>query len=128
MFYLYRERYVERERDIYIYIYTHMYIILCIICMCIYIYTHTYIHNTYIYIYTHILIYIYIHICIHINKCSWLKLFTLLDLRASSLRRGRANILCIFPIWTDDPRRESSVNVHDCKLSVTQVVVYEVVV
>ena len=34
-------------------------------------------------------------------------LFTLLDLRVSSLRRGHANILCIVPILTDDPRSES---------------------
>ena len=33
------------------------------------------------------------------------KLFTLLGLRASSLRRGRASLICIAPIWTDDPRR-----------------------
>ena len=41
---------------------------------------------------------------------SWLmakKLFTLLDLCVSSLRRGHANLLCIVPILTDDPRRES---------------------
>merc|ERR1719433_224933 len=34
------------------------------------------------------------------------KLFTLLDLCVSSLRRGHANLLCIVPILTDDPRRE----------------------
>jgi hypothetical protein len=34
-------------------------------------------------------------------------LFTLLDLCVSSLRRGHANLLCIVPILTDDPRRES---------------------
>ena len=39
----------------------------------------------------------------HITK----KLFTLLDLCVSSLRRGHANLLCIVPILTDDPRRES---------------------
>ena len=37
------------------------------------------------------------------------KLFTLLDLCVSSLRRGHANLLCIVPILTDDPRRESRV-------------------
>ena len=37
------------------------------------------------------------------------KLFTLLDLCVSSLRRGHANLLCIVPILTDDPRRESTV-------------------
>ena len=35
------------------------------------------------------------------------KLFTLLDLCVSSLRRGHANLLCIVPILTDDPRRDS---------------------
>ena len=35
------------------------------------------------------------------------KSFTLLDLCVSSLRRGHANILCIVPILTDDPLRES---------------------
>ena len=35
------------------------------------------------------------------------KLFTLLDLCVSSLRRGHANLLCIVPILTDDPRRKS---------------------
>jgi hypothetical protein len=34
-------------------------------------------------------------------------LFTLLDLCVSSLRRGHANLLCIIPILTDDPRSES---------------------
>jgi hypothetical protein len=38
------------------------------------------------------------------------KLFTLLDLCVSSLRRGHANLLCIVPILTDDPRRESNKN------------------
>ena len=36
------------------------------------------------------------------------KLCTLLDLCVSSLRRGHANLLCIVPILTDDPRRESA--------------------
>ena len=40
------------------------------------------------------------------------KLFTLLDLCVSSLRRGHANLLCIVPILTDDPRRESK---RQCK-------------
>ena len=47
--------------------------------------------------------------------CHWLlaavgtkKLFTLLDLCVSSLRRGHANLLCIVPILTDDPRKEST--------------------
>ena len=34
-------------------------------------------------------------------------LFTLLDLCVASLRRGHANLLCIVPILTDNPRRES---------------------
>ena len=36
------------------------------------------------------------------------RLFSPLDLCVSSLRRGHANLLCIVPISTDDPRRESS--------------------
>ena len=36
------------------------------------------------------------------------ELFTLLDLCVSSLRRGHANLLCIVPTLTDDPRRESA--------------------
>ena len=54
-------------------------------------------------------IYIYIYM-----QGAWLgllhvraKLFTLLDLCVSSLRRGHANLLCIVPILTDDPRRKS---------------------
>ena len=39
------------------------------------------------------------------NKCK--KLVSLLDLCVSSLRRGHANLLCIVPILTDDPRKES---------------------
>ena len=46
------------------------------------------------------------------------KLCTLLDLCVSSLRRGHANLLCIVPILTDDPRRESEViqlkSLSDC--------------
>ena len=34
-------------------------------------------------------------------------LFALLDLCVSSLRRGHADLLCIVPSFTDDPRRES---------------------
>ena len=36
-----------------------------------------------------------------------MQLSILLDLCVSSLRRGRANLLCIVQILTDDPRRES---------------------
>jgi hypothetical protein len=39
------------------------------------------------------------------------KLFTLLDSCVSSLRRGHANLLCVVPILTDDPRRESTFQV-----------------
>jgi len=39
-------------------------------------------------------------------------LFTLLDLCVSSLCRGNANLLCIVPILTDDPRRESILSAH----------------
>ena len=36
---------------------------------------------------------------------------TLLDSCVSSLRRGHADLLCIVPILTDDPRRESNLDV-----------------
>ena len=36
------------------------------------------------------------------------RLFTLFDVYVSSLRRGHANLLCIVPVLTDDPRRESA--------------------
>ena len=43
-----------------------------------------------------------------------LKLFTLVDLCASSLRRGHASLLCVVPVLTDAPRRESkNTNHHD---------------
>ena len=49
--------------------------------------------------------------CIHVYiYCMYM--FTLLDLCVSSLRRGHANLLCIVPILTDDPRRESILYVH----------------
>ena len=48
-----------------------------------------------------------LHIYIYI-----LKLFTLLDLCVSSLRRGHANLLCIVPTLMDDPRRESEMKMH----------------
>jgi hypothetical protein len=35
-------------------------------------------------------------------------MFTIIDLCVSSLRRGHANLLCIVPMLTDDPRREST--------------------
>ena len=38
------------------------------------------------------------------------KFGTLLDLCVSSLRRGHANLLCIVPILTDVPRRESKLS------------------
>ena len=77
---------------------------------------HIYIYCIYIYMYTiYMYIYIYIYIIlvytlytthtsydIHMNI-----LFTLLDVCVSSLRRGHANLLCIVPILTDGPQRES---------------------
>jgi len=45
-------------------------------------------------------------------------LFTLLDLCVSSLRRGHANILCIVPMLTDDPRRESTLKAGEGSISV----------
>ena len=53
------------------------------------------------------------------------KLFTLLDLCVSSLRRGHANLLCIVPILTDDPRRESETHLDDVqKVLVRKPLVY----
>ena len=75
--------------------------------MYIYIYMYTYIHT---YIHTYIYIYTYINDNNNNNISLYLSmhtLFTLPDLRVSSLRRGHANLLCIVPILTDDPRRES---------------------
>ena len=34
-------------------------------------------------------------------------MFTLLDVRVSSLHRSHVNLLCLVPSVTDDPRRES---------------------
>ena len=41
------------------------------------------------------------------TACDGHVMFTLLDLCVSSLRRGHANLLCVVPIFTDDPRRKS---------------------
>ena len=65
----------------------------------------------YIYIY----IYIYLKKIHKINKTKWgwaekkkkKKFDTLLDLCVSSLRRGHANLLCIFPILVDDRNSDS---------------------
>ena len=45
---------------------------------------------------------------IQLGEIQGQKLGTLLDLCVSSLRRGHANLLCIVPILSDDPRRESN--------------------
>ena len=45
------------------------------------------------------------------------KICTLLDLCVSSLRRGHANLLCIVPILTDDPRRESKCTITQTAIS-----------
>ena len=98
----------------------------------IYIYVDGYMYTHYKqYVYIHIYIYTYIGICIHIYIYIYIHtylytpppqtpapseprrdaiqyMFTLLDLCVSSLRRGHANLLCIVPILTDDPRREST--------------------
>ena len=53
------------------------------------------------------LLFVYV-CCLHVGARSdsfWL--FTILALCVSSLRRGHANLLCIVPVLTDDPRRES---------------------
>ena len=63
-----------------------------------------------LYVYTLYNIYIYIYIYIYTCANKWFlgsNLFTLLKLCVSSLRGGHANPLCIVPMLTDDPRRES---------------------
>ena len=44
-------------------------------------------------------------LCYSIPVC--LNVITLFDVCVSSLRRGHADLLCIIPIVTDDPRGES---------------------
>ena len=44
---------------------------------------------------------------------------SLLDLRMSSLRRGHANLRCVVPMFTDDPRRES-----ECNASLIYIYIY----
>ena len=67
--------------------------------ICIYIYIYICRDNIYIYIYTYTgILYIYIY------STSLYKF----GLCVASLRRGHANILCIVPILTDGPRRESA--------------------
>ena len=60
-----------------------------------------------IYVYVCVYIYIYMYIYIYISASSQVafkEMFTLLDVRVSSLRRGRANLPCVVPTLTDDPR------------------------
>ena len=51
------------------------------------------------------------------NSFVTLSFFTRLDLCVSSLRRGHANLLCVVPISTDDPRRESQRFLFCCLLT-----------
>ena len=81
---------------------------------------HVHTHNTYIYIHTHTYMFKRADSQTSLRpgagrtprsrgpSRSTIKLFTLLDLCVSSLRRGHANLICIVPILTDDPRRESA--------------------
>ena len=67
---------------------------------------------TYLYVfkskYRYIGVYIYIQRSqVHEKSMAWQKMFTLLELCVSFLRRGHGNLLCVVPILTDDPRRES---------------------
>ena len=110
--YIYIYIYIQRNKYIHIYIYIYIHLLI------------------YVFIHIHMYIYIYIYVCIHTYIFVfgfWRAppagltrrrsgrapppgssgLFTLLDLCVSSLRRGHANVLCIVPILTDDPRRES---------------------
>ena len=49
-------------------------------------------------------------------------LFTLIDLCVSSLRRAHDNIICIVPIVTDDPRRDSFLH----RIRLYNVIVYDI--
>ena len=58
---------------------------------------------------------LYLFVLLRGGLCTWHRtLLTLLDSCVSSLRRGHANLLCIVPILTDDPRRESCVDLLSC--------------
>ena len=64
-----------------------------------------------VYIYIHIISVIIIIIIIIIHITVAIIMFTILDLRVSSLRRGHANLLCVVPILTDDPMISSLSNI-----------------
>ena len=87
--YIYIERERERDADV-----------------CVYLSLSLSIH-IYIYIYIERERYRYTSCCV--SSCCVKRahrLFTLLELWVSCLRRGRANGLCTFPSLTDDPRRK----------------------
>ena len=48
------------------------------------------------------------------RDCQLQELLNIIELCVSSLRRGHANIICIVPSLTDDPRRESKTEIVDC--------------
>ncbi len=85
---------------IYIYTYSQVYIINCLR-------TFSKQTQTYKYIYIYICLLIY-HAQTHFSAGGHTEPNApdLLELCVSSLRRGRANILCIVPSLTDDPRKE----------------------
>ena len=83
-----------------------------VLCMRIYIYIYTHKTSDNNYYYHHIVVLVIISCQASaaldpVEQPCFQELFTLLDLCVSSLRRGHANLLCIVPILTDDPRRES---------------------
>ena len=59
------------------------------------------------YVCMYVCIYIYIYIYIGAFASKRIDVFMLVGLCVPSLRRGHANILCIVPSLTDDPRRQS---------------------
>ena len=79
-----------------------------ILCICIYIYSYTISYYSIVQYsisyYTIVWYGMSYVVCLVFMRCS------LLDLCVSSLRRGHANLLCIVPILTDDPRRESRIS------------------
>ena len=116
-----RERYIRRRVCIcicmYMYVYIQMYICIYIyiyICMCVCMCIHIYIY-----------IYVYTHNILPLRSASSTRMHLRLDALIAEallakplhmntsrfvrviLSRGHANLLCIVPILTDDPRRES---------------------
>ena len=100
--YTYKSPSLSISLSLYIYIYIYVHICVCVcayVCIYIYIYIYTHAHTSNSF-------------ARNSKKRSRVARYgvssLLLELCVSSLRRGHANLLCIVPILTDDPRRESN--------------------